>query len=47
MVRILEDYAPPLVPIYAVYPSRRHLPTRVRLFIDFLAARFADTQSWD
>lgn len=26
--------------IYAVYPERRHLPTKVRTFIDFLVERF-------
>ncbi len=47
LVRILDDFAPPAAPIYAIYPSRRHLPAKVRLFIDFLAARFAGTQFWD
>ncbi len=45
LMRILEDFTPPATPIYAVYPSRRHLPAKVRLFIDFLAARFADTRA--
>jgi DNA-binding transcriptional LysR family regulator len=37
---VLEDYrAPPLV-LYAIYPPTRHLSVKVRLFIDFLVARF-------
>ena len=35
------------VAIHAVYPSRRHLPHKVRLFIDFLAALYGPTPYWD
>ena len=38
---VLQDYAFNTLPIYAVYPSRRYLPAKVRVFIDFLAGRFA------
>lgn len=31
---------------YALYPSRRHLPQRVRLLIDFLAERLGDKPPW-
>jgi DNA-binding transcriptional LysR family regulator len=34
------------VPIYAVYPSRKHLSAKVRRFVDFLIARFGDSQDW-
>jgi DNA-binding transcriptional LysR family regulator len=34
------------VPIYAVYPSRKHLPAKVRRFVEFLIARFASAQDW-
>jgi DNA-binding transcriptional LysR family regulator len=41
LVPILTDYSTRLGGgIYAVYPERRHLPTKVRLFIDFLVERF-------
>ncbi len=33
---VLDDYAAPLNAIHAVYPQRRHLPLRVRMFIDYL-----------
>jgi DNA-binding transcriptional LysR family regulator len=40
LVRILESFTAPVSPIYAVYPSRRHLSAKVRAFVDFLAGRF-------
>lgn len=39
VVPILEGFLPPPMPIYAVYPSRKHLSAKVRVFIDFLAER--------
>jgi DNA-binding transcriptional LysR family regulator len=44
--RLLTDYQPPRSPIAAVYPSRRHLSAKVRSFVDFLAARYAQNQDW-
>jgi DNA-binding transcriptional LysR family regulator len=41
LVRVLRDYEPPPSPIYVVYPSRRHLSAKVRVFTDFLMERFA------
>ena len=35
------------VGIYAVYPSRRHLPQRTRVFIDFLLELYGPVPSWD
>jgi DNA-binding transcriptional LysR family regulator len=35
------------VAVYAVYPSRRHLAHKVRLFMDFLADRFGQPPYWD
>lgn len=32
--------------IYAVYPTRKHVPPKVRALIDFLAAHFAQTPAW-
>lgn len=45
LVALLPDYEPPAASIYAVYPSRRHLSAKVRVFVDFLSARFAGA-SW-
>lgn len=32
--------------LYAVYPSRRHLSTAVRSFVDFVIDRFTDSPPW-
>jgi DNA-binding transcriptional LysR family regulator len=41
LIALLAGYAAPATPIHVVYPSRRHLSAKVRVFTDFLAARFA------
>jgi DNA-binding transcriptional LysR family regulator len=46
LVPLLQDFVPPPVPIYAVYPSRKHLSAKVRVFVDFLVGRFAAAQDW-
>jgi DNA-binding transcriptional LysR family regulator len=43
---VLEGYAAPPSGIYAVFAQRRHLPLRVRLWIDFLKHHFADPRHW-
>jgi DNA-binding transcriptional LysR family regulator len=35
------------VAIYAVYPHRRHLPAKTRVFIEFLAALFGPEPYWE
>ena len=42
LVRLLEDHEGEPVPISAVMPSGRHVPTRVRAMVDHLARRFAE-----
>lgn len=46
LVKIMPDYRPIEFNINAVYPNRSHLPTKVRLFIDLLAERFAEHRKW-
>ena len=46
LVPLLQEFTPPPVPIYAVYPSRKHLSAKVRRFVEFLIARFAEAQDW-
>jgi DNA-binding transcriptional LysR family regulator len=46
LVPLLQDFIPPPVPIYAVYPSRKHLSAKVRTFVEFLVARFENSQDW-
>ena len=47
LVPILTNYRWPVTPAWAVYPPTRHLSYRVREFIEFLAAYFEGTPSWD
>jgi DNA-binding transcriptional LysR family regulator len=46
LVPILKNWLPDPSPIYAVYPSRRHLSAKVRAFVDFLADYFAQQHDW-
>ena len=46
LVPILEAYAAPPNGIYAVFPQRKHLALRVRLWIDFLKQRYGQPQFW-
>lgn len=47
LVSVLDDFAAPPVGIYALFPQRRHLPLRVRLFIDQIRNTFSDPQYWE
>ena len=47
LVRVLTDHAWPELAAYAVYPPTRHLSSRVRAFIDFVAERLAGEPYWD
>jgi DNA-binding transcriptional LysR family regulator len=46
LLPLLEDFAAPPNGIYAVFPQRKHLPLRVRLWIDFLKHHYGDAQYW-
>jgi DNA-binding transcriptional LysR family regulator len=46
LVPLLQDFMGPPLPIYAVYPSRKHLSAKVRSFVEFLVERFAQGQDW-
>jgi DNA-binding transcriptional LysR family regulator len=45
--RVLADYAPEPMPMSLLYPPTRYLSAKVRLFIDFIRARFHGTPTWD
>ena len=47
LIPVLTEIQWPEINAYALYPSTRHLSTRVRAFVDFVAARFAGTPYWD
>jgi DNA-binding transcriptional LysR family regulator len=43
---VLDDFAAPPNGIYAVFPQRKHLPLRVRLWIDFIKHSYGDPAYW-
>ena len=45
---VLPDFraVPDDSPLYAIYPHQRHLPLKVRAFIDFLVDRFGPGYDW-
>ena len=46
LVPVLEEFAAPANGIYAVFPQRKHLPLRVRLWIDFLKLHYSKAGFW-
>ena len=46
LVEVLADFAAPANGIHAVFPQRRHLPLRVRLWIDFIKHHYGDPGYW-
>ncbi|NMM07562.1 LysR family transcriptional regulator [Polaromonas sp.] len=46
LLALLEDFAAPPNGIYAVFPQRKHLPLRVRLWIDFLKHHYGQAAFW-
>ncbi|NKF33631.1 LysR family transcriptional regulator, partial [Pseudomonas sp. BGM005] len=47
LIRIMPDYRPVEFTINAVYPNRSHLPTKVRLFIDYLTELYGPAPYWE
>lgn len=46
LVSVLDAFAAPPIGIHAVFPQRRHLPLRVRLFLDALKAAYEQPGYW-
>ena len=46
LVAVLEDFAAPPSGIFAVFAQRKHLPLRVRLWIDFVKHSFGNPGYW-
>jgi DNA-binding transcriptional LysR family regulator len=46
LITVLDDYALPQYDIVAVYPQQRHLPAKIRFFIDWLKAVYAQPGYW-
>jgi len=45
LVELMPEYRSIELGIYAVYPTRKHVPPKVRALIDFLAEHFAQNRS--
>ncbi|HEY8003028.1 MAG TPA: LysR substrate-binding domain-containing protein [Phenylobacterium sp.] len=43
---LLCAFEPQLIHVHAVYPHARHLAAKVRVFVDFLARRYAGEPEW-
>ena len=41
LVRLLPDYEPVELPLYALYAHRRYIPRKVRAFVDYLTETFS------
>lgn len=46
LVSVLDAFAAPPIGIHAVFPQRRHLPLRVRLFLDYLKHTYERPGYW-
>ena len=46
LVAVMRDHRPVEFAVNAVYPHRRHLSGKVRLFIDLAARRLAAYREW-
>jgi DNA-binding transcriptional LysR family regulator len=46
LIPLLSDYRTQELEIVALYPHRRHMTAKLRVFIDMLVDRFADQQQW-
>lgn len=46
LVTVLDEFAAPGNDIYAVFAQRRHLPLRIRAFVDFLRHAYARPEYW-
>ncbi|KAF1011403.1 MAG: HTH-type transcriptional regulator DmlR [Pseudomonas fluorescens] len=47
LVRLLPHAEPRQMNMYAVYASRKHMPTALRSLLDFLVLRFPEDPAWD
>jgi DNA-binding transcriptional LysR family regulator len=46
LVTVLDEFVSPPNGIYAVFPQRKHLPLRVRLWVDFLKHHYGQADYW-
>jgi DNA-binding transcriptional LysR family regulator len=46
LVSVLDDFAAPPSGVFALFPHAKHLPLRVRLWVDFLKQHYGDAAHW-
>jgi DNA-binding transcriptional LysR family regulator len=46
LMSVLDEYAAPPNGIFAVFAQRKHLPLRMRLWLDYLKRRYSDAAYW-
>lgn len=46
LVTVLDDFTAPGNDIYAIFAQRRHLPLRIRAFVDFLRHAYSKPNYW-
>ncbi|MET0274456.1 MAG: LysR substrate-binding domain-containing protein [Phenylobacterium sp.] len=46
LIPVLCAYEPEVIHVHAAYPHARHLASKVRVFVDFLAQRYAGEPEW-
>ncbi len=39
---VLADWVPEPIPLHVVYPENRHLSSKIRVFVDWIAELFAE-----
>lgn len=44
LIELFEEFQRPLVNMYLVYPSRKHMSSKVRCFIDYVLAKLSDSK---
>ena len=40
---MLQDWQPEPMPVHVLYPANRHLSTKVRVFVDWVAELFSQS----
>jgi len=45
LVELFDDYKPYKIDIYLAYPSRKHISSKVRSFVDFMSEQLLDTMA--
>lgn len=47
LTQVLTEFSPKKEPICAIYPSKKHLSPKVRLFIELLQENWHSRSQWD